>query len=226
MRYEVLNDSVPVAKRPTGPREEASMRVGRWLLVVAMLVAVPATALAKAYAVDREHTTVSFRVRHLFTEVQGRFQDFQGTIEFDAADPSHTSVKGTIDAKSIDTDNGKRDAHLRSVDFFDTDTFPEIRFESTEIGPADKATNTATIHGNLTMHGMTRPVALSVKFLGEATDPWGSRKAGFSAETTIDRTQWGLTWNKALETGNVLVGKDVVIRIDVEANAAEVTHGK
>ena len=193
------------------------MRVRTWLLAAAALMVMPAPALAKTYTVDRDHSAVSFRIRHLFTEVQGRFLDFQGTIEFDPAKPDATQVKGNIVAKSIDTDNQKRDDHLRTGDFFNVAEFPDIRFESTQVTDVDKAANTAKIHGNLTMHGVTKPVVLKAKFVGEAADPWGNQKAGFNAETTIDRREWALTWNKALEAGNVLVGNDVTIRIDVEA---------
>ena len=193
------------------------MRVRTWLLAAAALMVMPAPALAKTYTVDRDHSAVSFRIRHLFTEVQGRFLDFQGTIEFDPAKPDATQVKGNIVAKSIDTDNQKRDDHLRTGDFFNVAQFPDIRFESTQVTDVDKAANTAKVHGNLTMHGVTKPVVLKAKFVGEAADPWGNQKAGFNAETTIDRREWALTWNKALEAGNVLVGNDVTIRIDVEA---------
>jgi polyisoprenoid-binding protein YceI len=195
------------------------MRVRRWLVAVAAVMVMPGAALAKTYTVDRDHSSVGFRVRHLFTDVQGRFRDFQGTIQFDPANPSVTQVKGVISAKSVDTDNEKRDEHLRGSDFFAAGEFPEIRFESDRVTDVDKAAGSAKIHGNLTMHGVTKPVALNARFLGEAADPWGNQKAGFSAEVTIDRREWGLTWNKALETGNVLVGNDVTIRIDVEAKA-------
>lgn len=195
------------------------MFVRRSLIAAVAVLLIPAAGFAKSYTVDRDHSAVSFRVRHLFTDVQGRFQDFQGTIQFDAANPSATQVKGVIATRSINTDNTKRDDHLRAADFFDVAKYPEIRFESTQVTDVDKASNSAKIHGNLTMNGVTKPVVLSAKFLGEAADPWGNQKAGFNAEATIDRREWGLTWNKALEAGNVLVGNDVVIRIDVEAKA-------
>ena len=197
------------------------MQVRKLVLVLTMVMVLPGTAPAKTYTVDRGHSSVSFRIRHLFTDVQGRFEDFQGTLQFDPADPAATQVKGTITAKSIDTDNEKRDDHLRSPEFFNVAQFPDIAFESTQVTDVDKTSNTAKIHGNLTMHGVTKPVTLSAKFLGEAADPWGNQKAGFNAETTIDRREWGLTWNKALETGNALVGNDVAIRIDVEAQVAD-----
>lgn len=202
------------------------MQVRKWLLVLTTLMVLPGTALAKTYTVDQGHSSVSFRIRHLFTEVQGRFRDFQGAIQFDPANPAATQVKGTISAKSIDTDNDKRDEHLRSPDFFNVAQFPDLAFESTAVTDVDAKTNTAKIQGNLTMHGVTKPVTLNAKFLGEAADPWGNQKAGFNAETTIDRREWGLAWNKALEAGNVLVGNDVVIRIDVEAQVGDAAKAK
>jgi polyisoprenoid-binding protein YceI len=135
-------------------------------------------------------------------------------------------VKGAISAKSIDTDNDKRDEHLRSPEFFSVAQFPDITFESTQVTDVDKKANSAKIHGNLTMHGVTKPVTLDAKFLGEAADPWGKQKAGFSGEAAIDRREWGLTWNKALEAGNMLVGNDVIIRIDVEAQVKEAATAK
>jgi polyisoprenoid-binding protein YceI len=189
-----------------------------WLLALAA-VALPALAQAKTYTVDPDHSSVTFGVRHLFTEVQGRFKQYKGTIEFDPAAPEAAKVQGSVQASSVDTDVAQRDEDLRSANFFDVTNHPEIKFESTKITDVDKASNTAKVHGNLTMHGVTKPIVLDAKFLGEAKDPWGNQKAGFQGETTIDRRDWGLTWNKALEAGNVLVGNDVKIRINAEAAA-------
>jgi len=197
------------------------MRRGNWLVLAAAAALIPSTAPAKTFTVDPGHTTVGFRVRHLFTEVGGTFGKFDGTIEFDPAKPADTKVKGTIDPASIDTNEPDRDQHLRGADFFDVAQFPKITFESTQVTDVDAKAMTAKIHGNLTMHGVTKPVVLDAKFGGEAADPWGNQKAGFSGETTIDRREWGLTWNKALEAGNVLVGDDVKIRIDAEAKVGD-----
>lgn len=198
------------------------MRSFRWfpaLLAAAALAAAPAGA--KTFTVDPDHTGVTFQVRHLFTYVDGRFRTFQGTIEYDPSAPDRTKVRGTIDVTSIDTNVAKRDEHLRSADFFDAGRFPKIEFVSTGVSDVDRATNSGTLTGNLTMHGVTKPVALRAQFLGEATDPWGNKKAGFHAETTINRKDWGLNWNKTVETGGVLVGDEVKIRIDAEGGLEE-----
>jgi polyisoprenoid-binding protein YceI len=191
------------------------------LLVLLAAAAAPPSSLATRYEVDDQHTSVTFSVRHLFTEVEGRFQTFDGEIVFDPAAPEQTTIKGTIDAASIDTNVQKRDEHLRSADFFDVAKYPKIAFASTGVTDIDKATNKGKILGNLTMHGVTKPVVLDAQFLGAATDPWGNRKAGFAATTTINRKDFGLGWNKALESGGLLVGDEVTIRINVEGDVRE-----
>jgi len=191
------------------------------LLVALAAVAFPVLAHAKTFTVDPDHSSVGFGVRHLFTEVQGRFTQYKGTVDFDPAQPEAAKVQGSVQATSVDTDVDQRDQDLRSANFFDVAKYPEIKFESTKITDVNKADNTAKVHGNLTMHGVTKEVVLDGKFLGEAKDPWGNQKAGFHGETTIDRREWGLTWNKALEAGNVLVGNDVKIVINAEAQTTE-----
>lgn len=198
------------------------MRPIRWLSAFALAATVlPPLALAATYRVDASHTSVTFTVRHLFTNVEGRFRTFDGEIAFDPAAPEKTSIKGSIDAASIDTNVTKRDEHLRSPDFFDVAKFPKIEFVSTGMSDLDKTKNTAKIQGNLTMHGVTKPVVLDAQYLGSATDPWGNKKAGFTASTTIDRKEFGLGWNKTLEAGGVLVGDEVTIRINVEGDVQE-----
>lgn len=195
--------------------------VVRGALVLAVAVASAGDATAKRYEVDTAHTSVNFRVRHLFTWVDGRFGAFDGAIEFDPDAPEKTTVRGSIDAASIDTNVEKRDTHLRSGDFFDVEKFPKVTFESTKVTDVDAAAKTAKLHGNLTIKDVTKPVVLDAKFLGEATDPWGNRKAGFSGQTTINRKDFGLNWNQALETGGVLVGEEIEIRIDVEGDVKD-----
>jgi polyisoprenoid-binding protein YceI len=189
--------------------------------VLAIVVGLGTAASATTYVVDPHHTSVGFRVRHLFTWVDGRFSRFDGTIEFDPDAPEKTAVNGTIEVASIDTNVEKRDAHLRSGDFFDVEQHPKITFRSTGVTDVDAKAGTAKLHGDVTIHGVTKPVVLDVKFLGAATDPWGNRKAGFSGTTTVDRKDFGLSWNQALETGGVLVGDEVEVRIDVEANVQD-----
>jgi len=198
------------------------MRMRSWIAAVTVAaLLLPAAAQAKKYKVDEEHTTVGFKIRHLFTSVEGRFGKFEGQIDFDLDSADGTKVKGSIDATTIDTNVAERDKHLRSSDFFNVADHPKIEFESTKVIDVDKGKKTAKMEGKLTMHGVTKPIVLDVAFLGEGPDPWGNKKAGFSAETTINRKDFGLNWNETLETGGLLVGDDVNIRIDVEAYVQE-----
>jgi polyisoprenoid-binding protein YceI len=165
--------------------------------------------------VDPAHTHVEFAVRHLMiATVKGRFTDISGTVKSHDADPAKGEVDIRIGVASIDTREPQRDAHLRSADFFDADRFPYITFKSRRIENV-KGEN-FTLVGDLTMHGVTREVALDVTSEGRAKDPWGGERSGFTATGKIKRTEFGLTWNQALETGGVLVGDDVKISIDAE----------
>ena len=187
-----------------------------WLVAISLWAAA-APAGAASYNVDASHTSVSFKIRHLFTEVEGRFTDFSGTIEFDAADPSKTRVTGEIKTASINTNNEKRDKHLRTDEFFHVEKYPTITFVTTKVSDVDARKKKGKLHGKLTMHGVEKPVVLDVVYLGAGADPWGNQKAGFKATMTIDRKDFGLTWNEALETGGFLVGDEVEIQINVEA---------
>jgi len=191
----------------------------RGIIVVAVLSSLLAVPHARAaqYKIDADHTTVGFRVRHLFTSVDGRFDKFDGTISFDPAKPDSAMVEGTIDAASVNTNVAERDKHLRSADFFDVEHHPKITFKTTkvlEVAP-DKAHG--KMAGLLNIRGVEKEVVLDVSFLGQGKDPWGNFKAGFSAVTRINRKDFGLKWNDTLETGGLLVGDDVDIRIDIEA---------
>jgi polyisoprenoid-binding protein YceI len=174
------------------------------------------SAEATKYKVDGSHTSVSFKVRHLFTDVVGRFDTFEGKIEFDAANPTATTVTGTIQTASINTANEKRDKHLRNKDFFDVENHPTITFQSTEISDVDAMKKTGKIHGLLNMHGIEKPIILDVAFLGSAKDPWGNVRAGFTATTTINRKDFGVNWNETLDSGGLLIGEEVEIEINVE----------
>jgi polyisoprenoid-binding protein YceI len=170
---------------------------------------------AGTYALDKGHTTIEFVGRHLMiTKVRGRFTDFDGKIEIGEA-PEDSSVEVTIDTASVDTSDEKRDGHLRSPDFLDVENYPTISFKSTNIDVGRNGS--AKITGDLTIKGVTRPVTLDVEFDGAQADPWGGQRLGFSARTEIDREDWGLTWNVALETGGVLVGKRIQLELNVEA---------
>ncbi|HXK10367.1 MAG TPA: YceI family protein [Vicinamibacteria bacterium] len=185
------------------------------VLAAALAVASP-TLAADSYTFDKAHTTVGFQVRHIVTMVGGKFQDFAGTIQVDRAKPESSSVEFTIQAASISTGDAKRDEHLKSPDFFDVATHPTITFKSTSVKPSGK--DAFQVTGNLTMRGVTKQVTLPVTFLGEAKDPWGNEKVGFETATTLNRQDYGISWNKTLDQGGVLVGDEVQVQVSVEAN--------
>jgi polyisoprenoid-binding protein YceI len=185
------------------------------VLAAAVAVASPALA-AETYTFDKAHTTVGFQVRHIVTNVGGKFQDFAGTIQIDRAKPENSSVEFTIQAASINTNEPKRDEHLKSPDFFDVANNPTITFKSTSVKPTGK--DAFEVTGNLTMRGVTKQVTLPVTLLGEGKDPWGNEKIGFETGTTINRKDYGINWNKALDAGGFLVADEVKVLISVEAN--------
>ena len=167
------------------------------------------------WTIDPAHTHVEFAVRHLMiSTVKGRFTDVSGAVKSDDADPAKGEVDIQIAVGSIDTREPQRDTHLRSADFFEADRFPTITFRSRRIDEAHGSR--FKLIGDLTIHGVTREVALDVTSEGRAKDPWGGERAGFTATTKIRRSEFGLTWNQALETGGVLVGDEVKVSIDVE----------
>ncbi|MBV8067301.1 MAG: YceI family protein [Candidatus Eremiobacteraeota bacterium] len=167
------------------------------------------------YAVDPVHTTVEFIVRHLMiAKVRGRCTAFSGQIELAPGSDLPAGISATIDAGSIDTREEQRDAHLRSADFFDVEKFPQLIFESTRI---DGTPQSFSIDGRLTIHGVTRDVTLNGSFGGRATDPWGGLRVGYAAHGTINRKDFGLAWNAAMETGGVVIGDEVRIELNVEA---------
>jgi polyisoprenoid-binding protein YceI len=172
----------------------------------------------RTFVIDKAHSEAVFQVRHLITKVRGRFSDFEGTIDFDEAQPTASSVTVSIKAASIDTNEPDRDKHLRSDDFFGAETHGEITFHSTRVA-AGKMPNTFDVTGPLTMHGVTREIVLPVTYLGAATDPWGKARAGFEAEITVNRKDYGLNWNAALEAGGFLVGDEVKIHLSIQAVA-------
>lgn len=173
----------------------------------------------KTYQIDAAHSEATFTVRHLITKVRGRFGDFAGTIAFDEAQPVNSTVSVTIQAASVDTSQKDRDAHLRSADFFETDTYPTITFVSTAIAAGDNGTYAVT--GRFTIRDITREITLPVTLLGKARDPWGNERIAFEAEYTLNRKDYGLTWNAALETGGFLVGDDVRISLSIQAVPAQ-----
>ena len=185
------------------------------LILFSALLLGASPTFAKTWNVDGSHTNVGFSVTHLFTSVQGRFDGFDGTIVFDPADPGKTKVRGSIEAASINTNNERRDKHLRSPDFFDVEKFPTLDFESKRVESIRG--KRMDLVGDLTIHGITRSVVIEAQFLGQGMDPWGNERAGFKATLTINRKDYGLNWNEALETGGFLVGDEIEIRLDIEA---------
>jgi len=182
-------------------------------LTLSALAALPVHA-AEVYTIDAGHSDVSFQVRHLVTQVRGKFSDYQGTIQLDPAKLENSKVEFQIKAASIDTALPDRDKHLRSEDFFFVEKYPEITFKSQQIKATGKDTYDVT--GALTMRGVTKTVTLPVTFLGKVRDPWGNDKAGFATETTINRKDYGIVWNAALDNGGVVLGDDVKIAINLE----------
>jgi polyisoprenoid-binding protein YceI len=170
--------------------------------------------VAGTYVIDKAHSMVEFVGRYLMvTKVRGRFTDFSGEVEI-AEDPLQSSVAVTIDANSVHTGDERRDGHLRSGDFLDVETYPTIEFRSRRLQPSGRDWK---LTGDLTLHGVTREVTLDLSFDGFAPDPWGNTRLAFSASTEIDREDWGLTWNAAIETGGVLVGRKVAIELTIQA---------
>lgn len=168
------------------------------------------------WTLDPAHTLVEFAAKHLMiTTVKGRFTDVSGTVHMDEADPAASSVEAVIKAASIDTRTDQRDAHLKSADFLEVERYPEITFKSTKVERVGDAHYRVT--GNLTIHGVTKPVALDVHDEGRTKDPWGGERAGFSATTRIDRRDFGLTWNQVVETGGLVVSNEIRITLEVEA---------
>lgn len=194
------------------------------LLVFAAVIGLGSSAQparAVTYKVDPEHTSVTFTVRHLLSKVKGRFDRFDGTITLDPAHPEQAKAEGSIDAATVNTNVEERDKDLRSERFFDAAKFPKITFVSTKVSDITPDRKRGKLQGKLTMHSIERPVVLDVEYLGEAQDPWGNKRAAFAAKTTINRKEFGLTWNETLETGGVLVGDEIQIEIDAEALIAE-----
>ena len=177
--------------------------------------AIPASTGLTTWKIDPAHNHVEFAVKHMMiSSVKGRFTDVSGTVQSADGDPAAGIVDISIAAASIATREPQRDAHLRSADFLDAEKFPVITFKSTRI--EDVRGDRFRLIGNLTVHGVTREVALDVTSEGRGKDPWGGERAGFSATTRIKRSDYGLLWNQALETGGLLVGDEVKINIDLE----------
>ena len=173
---------------------------------------------AEKFEIDPVHSTIGFKVKHLFSYVSGRFNDVQGTITGDAAKPEESSVEVKIATKSVNTANEKRDTHLRSPDFFDAEKFPEMTFKSKKVTRTGE--ETADVTGDFTLHGVTKEVTLKVKFLGKGKGMTGGLQTGWEAKTTIKRSDYGLTWSKLIE-GVSVVGDEVEIELLIDAPVAK-----
>ena len=206
-----------LANRSTWRSPLVKSWISKTTIAILMLIALPVLAHADNWALDPAHTNVEFTVRHMMiSNVKGQFQKTSGTVTVNGSDPTSAKIDATIDATSIDTRVDKRDAHLKSPAFLDVDKFPTITFKSTKV-EADGA-GKWKVKGDLTLHGVTKPVVLEVESTGTpVTDPMGNTRAGASATTKISRKDFGLLWNQALEGGGVMVGDEVAISIDVEA---------
>ncbi len=190
-------------------------RVTATATLAALVAGVPSSAFASDWEVDTGHSRVGFAVRHMMvSNTRGTFTKFTGSLALDDKDVTKSTVNIDIDAASIDTANAKRDEHLRSADFFDVAKFPKLTFRSTKV---EKKGDGLSVTGDLTIRGTTRPVVLTVSPLSaEMKDPWGGTRRGATAQTKINRKEFGLTWNKGLEAGGVLVGDDVAIDLEIE----------
>jgi len=184
-------------------------------LALVFALAGQAVAAPQTWTIDPNHSQVGFSIRHFFSKVPGNFQKFSGSIVYDQANPTASSVKVSIDAASINTQNDKRDNHLRSEDFFFVEKFPTLTFESTKVTPGTES-GKLKVEGNLTMRGVTKPVTLDATFLGAGPSMNGEQRSGFEAIAKVNRKDFGIIWNKTLDQGGTMLGDDVDINIAVE----------
>jgi polyisoprenoid-binding protein YceI len=192
----------------------------RTLALAALLVTASSILSADTFVVDKAHSEATFQVRHMMSKVSGKFDDFSGKINIDRAKPSASSVEFSIKTASVNTGNADRDNHLRTPDFFDAAKNPEITFKSTSI-VATKKKDVFDVTGDLTMRGVTKHVTIPVEFGGFGKDPWGNERAGFSLTTVVNRKDYGINWNKALDNGGFLLSDDVTINVTLEAQKAK-----
>lgn len=186
------------------------------LILLATIAAMSPHVWANNYKLDESHTQVGFKIKHLvISTVSGRFNKFSGAFEFDPKKGEVRALNVEIDSTSIDTNEPDRDKHLKSADFFDVEKFPKLTFVSKKT--TTKGNKPAKIEGDLTIHGIKKPVTLNVEYLGTTTDPWGNERIAFEASTQVNRKDFGLKWNKNLDAGGVMIADDVKIIIDGEA---------
>jgi len=192
----------------------------RLLIAVAGLALLVSSAFSEAFTLDTSHSKVGFSVTHMMiSSVEGNFKEYDATIDFDAKKSAFNALKAVIEAKSINTENEKRDAHLKDPDFFDVAKYPNITFVMEKYEPKSK--NEGKMYGKLTMLTTTKDVVLDTEIKGIITDPWGNTRLGFELEGKINRKDFGLNWNKSLDAGGVVVGDDVKIKVIIQAKKAE-----
>jgi polyisoprenoid-binding protein YceI len=189
--------------------------IKRLAVVLAIALASTSVFAADSYVIDPVHSNVTFTIRHLVSRVTGKFNDFSGTVNIDPKKPATSSVDFAIKVASIDTGTADRDKHLRSADFFDAEKYPEITFKSSSVKSTSK--DKYAVAGTLTMHGVSKHVTIPVEFNGFGKDMQGNEKAGFSLSTTLDRKDYGINWNKAVDNGTLL-GDEVTISINLETS--------
>jgi polyisoprenoid-binding protein YceI len=174
------------------------------------------SALTGTYTFDPAHSRIGFVARHaMVTKVRGSFNEFEGSARLDGDNPSNSSVELTIEVASVDTRNAQRDGHLRTNDFFDAPTFPQITFRSTSVKHVGEADFEVT--GDLTIKGVTKSITLPLEYTGTATDPFGNQRVGFEGSVVVNRKDWGINWNAPLEAGGVLVGDKVTLEFEISA---------
>jgi polyisoprenoid-binding protein YceI len=191
----------------------------QYVVLTAVVCLAAQSSFAAHFNVDSAHSSINFNIKHMVSKVNGHFNDFTGDFNFDPKKPTDSTAEMTIQTASISTDNVKRDTHLKSPDFFDADKFPTITFKSKKVEAHGK--DKYKLVGDFTMHGVTKEVTFDVEFGGIAKDPMGSTRAGFTATTKINRKDFGIIWNKALDSGGYLLGDDVAITVQLEGIEAK-----
>lgn len=186
------------------------------VLALGCLFASAVPASAADYTVDKSHSTIGFKIKHMVSTVQGRFDDFSGTFSFDPAKPEDTKGEFVVKVASINTNDKKRDDHLRAPDFFNAKKYPEMTLKNIKLA-SDGGEHKYKMTGDLTLRGVTKPVTFDVDFSGTTKDPWGNTRAGFAATGKLNRKDFNIVWNQTLETGGLLLGEEVALDLQVEA---------
>jgi polyisoprenoid-binding protein YceI len=210
-------------EKPKGDSMKTRFNWMQGLVIAGLLGGFPLVAEAETarWDIDPDHSTIEFRVTHMVvSKTSGRFMDYQGFVEMDAEAKAFKTIEATIKAESINTNQDKRDTHLRNTDFLDVKQFPTITYK---MKTYQKQADSYTVVGDLTLRGLTKAVTLNVTFNGVAKDPWGNTRAGFSADGKLNRKDFGMVWNKTLDTGGLVVGDEVQIHLDIECIKAQKT---